>query len=213
MHILAGMVANNTPDQIARSLIGTRTQTTGRRKGGVIGLNARQVEFIIDAEEKLRSGDPALMREYFRLTTRDKRFDATIRKAIESGKALPSETTTRAIERLRDRNLQLRGKTIARDQSITALRAGRHEGFKQLLDGGKVTEDQIERTWSDTGDGRERPSHALLDKQMVKGMSLPFISPLTGAQMMYPGDTSLGAPASETVQCRCFESIRIRYIR
>lgn len=213
MQIVAGMEANRTPDQIARSLIGVRSKVTGKREGGVIGLNAQQVEFIIDAEAKLRSGDPALMREYFRLTTRDKRFDAAIRKAIESGKALPSETTTRAIERLRDRNLLLRGKTIARDQSITALRAGRHEGFQQLLDDGKVQEDQIIRTWDATGDGRTRLSHMAMEGQKVVGMSLPFISPITGAMFAYPGDSSLGAPAVETVQCRCFENIRVRYIR
>lgn len=213
MQIVAGMDANKTPDQIARSLIGVRSKLTGKREGGVIGLNAPQTEFIIKAEAKLRSGDPELMRQYFSLKTRDKRFDATVRKAIEDGKPLPQETTTRLIERLRDRNLQLRGKTIARDQSITALRAGRHEGYLQLLDDGKVTEDQIERTWDATGDSRTRLSHMAMEGQKVTGMSTPFVSPITGARFLFPGDSSLGAPADETIQCRCVENIRIRYIR
>lgn len=211
--IVAGLEQNKTPDQIARSLIGVKNRITGKREGGILGLNSHQVDFISDAEAKLLSGDPALMRDYFRLKTRDRRFDGSVRKAIAEGRPVNAADLAKIMRQLRDRNLQLRAKTIARDQSITAIRAGRHEGFDQLLETGRVSEDQIERTWEDTGDGRERLSHALLDDQKVVGMSAPFVSPVTGARMMYPGDTSLGAPASETVQCRCWENIRIRYIR
>lgn len=153
------------------------------------------------------------MREYLTLGTRGKRYDRVVRKAIAEGKPVPAEEVNKIMRELRDNNLRLRAKTIARDQSLTAIRAGRHEGYRQLLESGTVTEDQIERTWDAAADKRTRDSHLAMEGQTVTGMSSPFVSPVTGARLMYPGDTSLGAPASETVQCRCFERIRIRYIR
>lgn len=211
--IVAGLEQNKTPDQIARSLIGQKNRVTGKREGGIIGLTSMQVDFILSAEEKLRSGDPKLMRQYLQLGTRDKRFDRLVTKAIKEGKPVSADDTARIIARLKDKNLQLRATTIARTESITAMRAGRHEGYQQLLEGGAVREDQIERTWDATGDAVTRLSHMALEGQKVTGFSQPFVSPLSGAQMMFPGDPSLGAPADETVNCRCWENIRIRYIR
>lgn len=213
IQILAGIEQNKTPDQIARSLIGVKNRVNGLREGGIIGLTSRQVEFIISAEEKLRSGDPKLMRDYLQLGTRDKRFDRLVMKAIKEGKPVSAIDAGRMIARLKDRNLQLRAKTVARNESITAMRAGRHEGFVQLLETGRVSEDQIERSWSAASDEKTRLSHLALHGQKVIGLSQPFVSPISGARMMFPGDQSLGAQAEEVVQCRCFEHIRLRFIR
>lgn len=211
--IVAGLEQNRTPDQIARSLIGLKNRVTGKREGGIVGLNSRQVELMLNTEAKLLSGDPALMKEYLRLKTRDRRFDSAVRKAIEAGRPVNADDLGKIMRQLRERNLQLRAKTIARNESITAMRAGRHEGFVQMLETGRVSEDQIERRWDATGDDRTRLSHLALHGETVAGMSVPFVSPVTGARMMFPGDGSLGAPAEELIQCRCFEHIRIRYIR
>lgn len=211
--ILSGLEQNKTPDQIARSLIGVKNHVTGKRDGGIIGLNSRQVELMISTEAKLLSGDPVQMRAYLNLKTRDRRFDRAVRKAIEEGRPVSAGDLGKIMRQLRDRNVQLRAKTIARNESITAMRAGRHEGFVQLLETGRITEDQIERTWDAAADDRTRLSHLAMEGQKVTGLSQPFVSPVSGARLMYPGDTSLGAPAEEIIQCRCFEHIRIRYIR
>lgn len=210
---MAGIAANKTPKQIAAGLIGSKNRATGRREGGIIGLTARQADMIIEAEAKLRSGDPALMRQYLALKTRDRRFDKAIAKAIREERPVNAADTAKIIRHLRDRNLKFRADLIAENETITALRAGRHEGYRQMLESGAVDEEQIERTWDATGDARTRLSHMALEGQKVTGLSQPFISPLTGAMMMFPGDGSLGAPASETIRCRCFEKVRIRYIR
>ena len=56
------------------------------------------------------------------------------------------------------------------------------------------------KKWSATGDGRTRENHSLADGQIRK-INEPFI--VGGYKMMYPLDGSLGAPASEIIQCRC----------
>jgi SPP1 gp7 family putative phage head morphogenesis protein len=56
------------------------------------------------------------------------------------------------------------------------------------------------KTWVAIQDSRTRPSHSA-----VGGTTVPFDQPFNvgGAQMMRPGDTSLGAGAEEIVNCRC----------
>lgn len=210
--LVAGMDANKTPQSIALDLIGRKSKLTGKRVGGVIGLTARQADFIIEAEAKLLSGDPELMRQYLTLKTRDRRFDGVVRRAIKDGKPVSSGDTARLITQLREKNLRYRAKLIADNEAITAMRAGRHEGYRQLLDSGSVSEDQIERSWDATGDALTRPDHLLMEGQMVRGLTAPFTFP-DGSQAMFPGDASMGAPARQIVRCRCFDRVRIRYIR
>lgn len=216
------MERNDTPLQIAKSLRGMKNRANGEYFGGIIGLTSQQVEYVENARAIL--SDPERIKEYLtrnrktgklvaKYSKTDKRAIPSIAKAIREGRALDQDKIDTLILRLNNSYLNLRAQSIAEDESITALRAGRHEGYRQLLDDGKVREDQIIRTWSDTGDGLVRLSHAALDDQEVIGMSLPFVSPITGARMMFPGDGSLGAPQSELRRCRCFENIRIRYIR
>ncbi len=101
--IVEGIGRNDPPAKIARALVGVTNPVTKKREGGIIGLNSVQSRFINAAEAKLRSGDPELMREYFSLSTRDKRFDRIVRKAIEEGKPVKAEDLTKIIGRLRTR--------------------------------------------------------------------------------------------------------------
>ncbi len=56
------------------------------------------------------------------------------------------------------------------------------------------------KTWETFGDGKVRPSH-----KAVGGTRIPIDEPFTvgGSKMMFPTDSSLGADASEIVNCRC----------
>lgn len=112
--------------------------------------------------------------------------------------------------RYKDRLLQLRGETIARTETLASLNAGKEEGIRQLIDSGKVQRSAVKKVWRATGDDRTRDSHMALNGEEV-GIDTAFTSPLTGAQMMYPHDTSRGAPASETIGCRCFYEIKVDY--
>ena len=58
----------------------------------------------------------------------------------------------------------------------------------------------IGKKWSATGDERTRLNHAYADGQIVP-KDKPFI--IGGYKLMHPGDSSLGAPAEEVINCRC----------
>lgn len=56
------------------------------------------------------------------------------------------------------------------------------------------------KTWYTVGDKRVRPAHRAVDGQTVK-INEPFI--VKGEQLMYPGDTSMGASFGNVSGCRC----------
>lgn len=207
----AGLEAGRNPRAVALDVVGRIDPISKRRMGGLVGLNSQQTDWAIRARAELASGDPAQLRHYLTRVRRDKRFDGLVRKAIRDGRPLSAADVDHIAGRYKDRLLALRGETIARTESINGLRAGRREGFQQLLDSGAVRADQITRSWDATLDSRTRPDHVAMDGQTVKGMDAPYVAP-DGSRLMYPGDTSLGATAAQTVACRCFERVRIDYL-
>ncbi len=85
-----------------------------------------------------------------------------------------------------------RREAIARTESMHASNAGAAQHFKEW--------GVEEKSWLATGDDRTRPAHAAANGQR-RPIDEPF--EVGGAKMMYPLDGSLGAPASEIVDCRC----------
>ena len=206
--IEAQIVAGRNPRAIAREITGRVDRLTQRRTGGYIGLTEHQARVAERARAELASLDPA----YFQRKLRDRRFDPTVRKAIAEGKPLPTAMVDKIAGRYRDGLLRNRGETIARTESITALRAGRREGIMQAVEQGVIRSDRLKRVWDATLDKRTRPEHAAQDGQAVEGMDAPHVL-RDGSRMMYPGDASLGAPAAQTIQCRCFERFDVDWLR
>lgn len=60
---------------------------------------------------------------------------------------------------------------------------------------------KMEKVWIATNDNRTREEHAKMDNVAVL-QDEPFVLP-DGTKMMYPGDISFGADASQVVNCRC----------
>jgi hypothetical protein len=197
------IISGVNPRTAALDIVGRGTPRTG----GFIGLTSNQAGFV----ENMRGDLTRLDSNYFSRTLRDRRFDPMVRRAIAEGRPLSQADISRITGRYKDRLLKYRGDVIARTESITALRAGRHEGFEQLVERTDIRPEQIERRWDATGDSRTRPDHAAMNGQTIIGLSEPFVAP-DGSQMMYPGDTSLGASEEQTIQCRCFERVRVRFI-
>lgn len=207
----AGQTEGRNPRATALDIVGKINRATGRREGGILGLNSAQTDAVIRARAELLSGDPALLRNYLTRARRDKRFDRIIAKAIREGRPLAKSDVDAITGRYKDRLLALRGETIARTETLAGLNAGKEEGIRQLIDTGKVQRSAVKKIWRATGDDRTRDSHMALNGTEV-GIDAAFTSPLTGAQMMFPHDTSRGAPPSEVIGCRCFYEVKIDYI-
>ncbi|MNQ39736.1 hypothetical protein D3C85_533650 [compost metagenome] len=204
-----GMARGAHPRAVALDLVGRISRATGNREGGLIGLSAPQRSYVQAARIELASADPKLLKHYLTRTRRDRRYDRTVLKAIREGKAIDRDTASLMVTRYSARLLQLRGEVIARTEGLPAIRAAKHEAYQQLVDDGRIAEDDIERGWHTAGDRRVRDTHEGMRGQTVRGLSLPFQSP-SGALLMFPGDTSLGAGTEEIAACRCDESISVR---
>lgn len=206
--IREAMERGEHPRATALALVGRMNNTTGKREGGFIGLHSIYAGAVKNAEKELRALDAG----YFDRERRDKRFDGTVRKAIADGKDLSEADIERIVQRYKDRLKALRGQTIARTESINALRAGQWEGFQQLVESGQVRADQISVKWSATMDSRTRHDHRHLNGQTVRMGQ--FFEPVLGVMMQYPGDlthsTDAKALAGQTINCRCWPEIRIR---
>lgn len=195
--LVNGLRAGDNPRTVALDIVGRIDPATGHRVGGVIGLTQQQENWATSVRLRLETLDE----RYFTMELRDKRFDRTVAAAIKADRPLSADTVQKLVSRYKDNALRARGETIGRTEAIQTLNAAEYEATLQAIEMGAVDETAVEREWDSAGDGRVRWSHRRLNKQRV-GAKEPFVSP-TGARMMHPGDTSLGAGANEVANCRC----------
>lgn len=205
---IGSQIAEGVNPRKAALEIAGRIGPGNTRQGGFIGLSRAQSRYLANAKRELAELDA----NYFTRELRDRRFDGIVRKAIRDGKPLSQADLDRIASRYSDRLLKHRADTIARTESITALRAGRREGIQQGIEAGAIRADAVKRVWNATGDARTRPDHQQVSGQEVEGMDTPFTLP-DGSRLLYPGDTSLGASASQTINCRCYDEYVVDWLR
>lgn len=204
-----GMIAGDNPRKTALNIVGRVDPVTKKRIGGILGLTTKQEEWVSNAERYLKDLDS----KYFNLSLRDKRFDAKVRKSFEAGKPLNEETRQKIVTLYKNRALKFRADAIARTETIQSVNRSTYQTYKQLLAEG-IDKSAITKVWDDVGDGKTRPSHFAMGRTYgKKGIPVDqeFVSP-TGARLMYPGDRTLGAPASEIVNCRCLLRYKINFL-
>jgi hypothetical protein len=195
----AGMERGENPRTTALDIVGKVNPVTGKREGGIIGLTAQQEAFARNYQAELMSSDPAVLAGALGRARRDKRFDATVKKAIASGEPVDRTTAAKMVQRYRDSLLKLRGETIARTEALTSLNAAQDEAYRQAIEKGGLKESQVKRIWRSASDRRVRDTHSVMNGQK-KGLNEPFVSP-NGATLRFPGDPN--APPGETINCRC----------
>ena len=214
-----GLELGQNPLQTARAISGR--MVNGSRQGGLVGLTSQQAGYVngrVDPKTlrfvpglRQELTDPATASRYFTRVRRDKRFDGIVRRAIAEGRPVAQADINRMAGRYSDRLLALRGETIARTETIKALNAGRNEAIDQLIESptNEVQAQDVTRKWDSTGeDGKTRSSHLLAEGQ-ARSHGEPFLIGLS--LLMFPGDTSLGAEAKETINCRCYYEIIIDF--
>lgn len=204
-----GIAGQLNPAQTVRAIVGTTNRATGQREGGIIGLTTQQTEWVLRAQSELTSGDPSQLAHYLTRKRRDRTFDRIVARAIRDGRPVSAADARKMTERYSQRLLPYRGEVISRTETLRSLHAAQQEGLRQMVESGKLAESQIKRTWDATGDKFTRDTHRHMEGQTV-GLNEPFRTN-TGALLMYPGDSSLGAPGAETIQCRCRVTIQIDY--
>lgn len=214
----AQLEAGVNPRKAAINIAGKVNRLTGNREGGIVGLTREQSGWVYGMRREDGSFRPGAVQElqelnprYFTRNLRDKRFDSLVRKAIRDGKPLSQVDIDRIAARYADRALKYRADVIARTESINALRAGRDEGIRQAIEQGAINGNATQKVWDSSGDARVRRDHATMDGQSV-AMNEAFTAP-DGSRLNYPGDSSLGASAKQTVQCRCFTNYRVDWLR
>ena len=182
-----------------RALIGTRVGN--QLRGGIIGLHSSQVDAVIKARAEL--SDPTRLREYLRRVGGSAPQRSTVNAAIRAERALTQPEIDRVVTSYSNRLLQARGQRIARTEAHNAFSAGTFEGVQQMIESGNLPASAVEMVWQATvGSNRTRDSHRAMNGQRVP-FGQPFTSPVTGAQLMHPGDASLGAGGDDTINCRC----------
>ena len=196
-----GIARGQGPRTTALDLVGRIDPQTRRRVGGYIGLTENQAQWVRNAREDLETLNP----NYLTRQLRDRRLDGAFKKAMAEGKPLTGRQIDTAISRMQARTLRYRAETVARTESINALRSGQHEAMVQAVEATDIEPPEVIRTWDATGDARTRPEH--LNVSPVRGADTPFL--VGGELLRYPGDPA--GSAANTIQCRCRESTTIRW--
>lgn len=165
-----------------------------------IGLTAKQQVAVENYRKLLTQGSSeALSRDL-----RDRRFDATVRRAIRNGEPLTATQINRMVSRYNDRFIIFRSNTIARTEALRTVHQGTEEAYEQAFEQGALDRDQVERTWNAAGDDRVRDTHDDYDGE-VRAVGEKW------GPLRFPGDSQ--APPRETVQCRCALSTRIDILK
>lgn len=122
-------------------------------------------------------------------------------------RSLKSEFTTSLLKGESIRDMAKRIKAVTERNLADSIRIARTETTRvensARIDVGKKGEKlgfKMLKEWVATSDDRTRDAHAAADGQRVP-LDEPFI--VGGEKLMYPGDFSLGASPSNTINCRC----------
>ena len=202
--LVSGMEQGLNPNSVGLELAGRLNVQTGQREGGSVVLGDLEQELVRDVRRCLENRDET----YFSYDLRDKRFDPSVRRAIKENGELAGEKIALLVNRFEAKLLKHYADMLARTEMLLALNRSEWLSVKELIETGALQELALTRVWDSVGDDQVRPSHRALDRQSLVGLSECFVSPVTGARMMHPGDLSMGAPENEVWGCRC----RVRYV-
>ena len=199
-----GLEKGANPRSVGLELAGRINPQTGKREGGSLKLDESEQAEIEEFRQCIVRLDP----NFFNFDLRDRRLDKSFRVAIRDDKPVPRERIEVQVTRLENKMLKRKADRIAMTAMMSAMNRSEFLQTKHALEGSDLLNEDCTRVWKCVGDDRVRPSHRALDGYSIVGFDEPFVSPKTGARMMYPGDTSLGAKEDDTDECRC----RVRYV-
>lgn len=169
-----GLEAGLAPAAIARGIRDT------------IGLAPNQLAAVDNFEKALREGR---VRDALGYKLRDKRFDRTLARAAEKG--LTSAQISSMTAAYKRRYIAHNAKTHAYTAINDSQRLGKHLATQAGIDSGALPADRMISRWAASGDGKERPTHAAANGEVV-----PFGEPFSTGDVI-PGSSEWG--------CRCIK--------
>lgn len=174
--VKAGMEAGKGSAAIARTL------------RDVIGLAPNQEEAVRHFEEMLRAGDRAALTR----ALRDKRFDATLGRAMgKGGKGLSEAQVRTMADAYRRKMIAFNANTQARTLANDAQRAGQRLAWEDAIGKGVVDRGTLYKQRISLRDGKVREEHVAWDGEVRK-----FDEPYSSGEMVV-GELEWG--------CRCLE--------
>lgn len=189
-----GLAFGRSNNRIALDIVG-RVGVSGRREGGIVGLNEGRAKWVADYRKKLEQGLPV---SNGLVTPAEK-------ARIERG-GLSQAQIDRLVQSYANRQLLSRGKTIARTERGLAMNSGSMEGWRQGAEKSGIPVTSLIKEWRHEGFNRvDRMTHLAANGDTVQGLYTPFI--VGGYICQYPHDPAL--PASEVVNCGCRVKVRV----
>ena len=186
--LLDGITRGENPRELARTFRNS------------IGLTRRQVQAVNNFRRALEEGSAdALSR-----TLRDRRFDPSIQRALDSGTPLSQRQIDKMVARYRERMLNHRATTIARTEALRSVHEGQDLMFQQAINDGQLDPNGLTKEWNTARDERVRSSHADMHNQVVQ-VNEQFTSG-KGNTTSHPGGFGV---ASEDINCRCTVGYRM----
>lgn len=167
-----------------------------------VGLTAQQEKWVWNYRQQLRELDP----DMFDRQLRDRRSDKRLQRLIEEGGALDAASIDKMTERYRQRLIQYRAQTIARTESLRAVRMAEYEALVDINDLG-ILNPLLRRFWVTCMDERVRRAHIQIPGMNPEGRAMdePFQTPL--GLLRYPCDPN--GIAQNVINCRCHLEYRL----
>lgn len=194
-----GFERGDNPRKVGLELAGRVNPETGKRENGLITLDKLEEKIIIDFENFLNIPSE----EYFKFELRNRKFDRSMRRHIRENTNPSSERIKKLVNEFEAKLIKQKADNFAQSLMLAALNRSNFISIKEATFRNNRNPLAITRVWESCGDDKVRESHRALDGQKVAGFEDCFISPITGAKMLYPGDQSHGAPDAEIRGCRC----------
>lgn len=169
---------------------GVNPRTIARRIPGLIGLGPTQVQEVDNFRRALHGQDG---RNPFDYLKRDRRFDATVQRAVSGEQPLSDAQIEKMVDAYRTRRIALNTETAARTATLDAMKAGQHASWQTAIDKGVIGDGQLMRRWTGVMDSRERPEHVAME-----GDTVPWGQPHRNGEMV---------PGESTYNCRCIDAI------
>lgn len=184
-------------NQTALDIVG-RVGPSGRREGGILGLNTQRAQWVSAFRQKLMT-DPQSVANHPMLT-------AAQRRLLAGEKALSQSQINAIMRTYENAQLLSRGRAIAITERGNAINAGAVEAWRQAAEKLRVPVSALVKTWMHTGMHKhERMTHLLANGDKVIGLNTPFQIGIHS--MQYPHDPM--APASEVINCHCRVKINL----